>query len=480
MSCFPGETRHNSASIEFIRGDSVARRKTGADDAQIALPLGARFVDALTASPADEVRALAETPEAKRIFDAVRYVMEEESLPNFMHSALCAMSLPVKSPKDPTAPVIRRDGNISLIIQPMERQEPNGPNGEFVSVNRGVPYGRHARLIMIYIMTEAVRTRTREIYLGSSFSNWLRRMGITNTSSGGKRGTRTSVQDQIDRILNCQWTIRWDDDVVAAGKIKRTDSRKLAAPQQSMRAFAVNDMRIVNQYAGLRTGEGTFVSHFVLSEEFYNELLKHSVPFNERAIVALKDSATKLDLYTWLAYRLPRIPQGTEVRLSWHDLAKHLGNQSSTMTKFRQSVRAAWEEVSGVYQQARHSVDLSDLIIKLRHAEKPIKGMLLVQANEKKARNEAISLVEEAGMLRLYSSDKPAPDIKSLKFPKSGSLEFAEPELYRIGRDFGSNNSVSIMADAFRRALGEQIDTLEGEELKDRWKKYVQRWKAPA
>ncbi|WP_165921597.1 replication protein RepA [Novosphingobium sp. PhB57] len=457
----------------------MARRKTGDADAQIALPLGARFVDALTASPAEEVRALAETAEAKRIFDAVRYVMEEESLPNFMHSALCAMSLPVKAPKDPTAPVIRRDGNISLIIQPMERQEPNGPGGEFVSVNRGVPYGRHARLIMIYIMTEAVRTRTREIYLGSSFSSWLRRMGITNTSSGGKRGTRTSVQDQIDRILNCQWTIRWDDDV-ADGRGKRNDGRKAAVQKDQMRAFAVNDMRIVNQYAGLRTGEGSFVSHFVLSEEFYNELLKHSVPFNERAIVALKDSATKLDLYTWLAYRLPRIPQGTEVRLSWQDLAKHLGNQSSTMTKFRQSVRAAWEEVSGVYQQARHSVDLSDLIIKLRHAEKPIKGMLLVQAEQEKAKKTVPSLIEEAGMLRLYSSGKTGESSKPIRFPATGSLEFSEPELYRIGRDYGSNNSVSIMADAFRRALGGQIDTLEGDVLKDRWKKYVERWKAPS
>jgi hypothetical protein len=228
-----------------------------------------------------------------------------------------------------------------------------------------------------------------------------------------------------------------------------------------MRAFAVNDMRIVNQYAGLRTGEGSFVSHFVLSEEFYNELLKHSVPFNERAIVALKDSATKLDLYTWLAYRLPRIPQGTEVRLSWQDLAKHLGNQSSTMTKFRQSVRAAWEEVSGVYQQARHSVDLSDLIIKLRHAEKPIKGMLLVQAEQEKAKKTVPSLIEEAGMLRLYSSGKTGESSKPIRFPATGSLEFSEPELYRIGRDYGSNNSVSIMADAFRRALGGQIDTLE-------------------
>ncbi|WP_404478942.1 replication protein RepA [Novosphingobium sp. BL-52-GroH] len=456
----------------------MARRKTGESDAQIMLPLGAQFVEALKYSPAAEVRALAETEDAQRIFDAVHFVMEEESLPNFMHSALCAMSLPVKAPKDQSAPVIRRDGNISLIIQPMERQEPIGPDGEFVAVNKGVPYGRHARLIMIYIMTEAVRTRTREIYLGSSFSSWLRRMGITNTSSGGKRGTRTSVQDQIDRILNCQWTIRWDDSVPASSKGKKWQT----APAQQARAFAVNDMRIVNQYAGLRTGEGTFVSHFVLSEEFYGELLKHSVPFNERAIVALKDSATKLDLYTWLAYRLPRIPQGTEVRLSWADLAKHLGNQSNTMTKFRQSVRAAWEEVSGVYQQARHSVDVSDLIIRLRHAEKPTKGMLLLQGEGRGPRRQVSSTAEETGLLRVYSADKPMlpKPAAAIRFPTSGALEFAEPELYRIGRDFGSNNSVTIMADAFRKLLGSELETLEGDALKDRWKRYVEKWPKPA
>lgn len=457
----------------------MARRNIGENDAQIALPLGAQFVDALKASPASQVRAMAETPEAQRIFEAVQFVMEEESLPNFMHSALCAMSLPVKAPKDPTAPVIRQDGNIALIIQPMERQEPNGPNGEFVAVNRGVPYGRHARLIMIYIMTEAIRTRTREIYLGNSFSSWLRRMGITNTSSGGKRGTRTSVQDQIDRILNCQWTIRWDDTAAPAGKVTKNKAGRGVGPVQPPRAFAVNDMKIVSQYAGLRTGEGTFVSHFVLSQEFYNELLKHSVPFNERAIVALKDSATKLDLYTWLAYRLPRIPQGTEVRLSWSDLAKHLGNQASTMTKFRQSVRAAWEEVSGVYQQARHSVDMSDLIIRLRHAEKPIKGMLLIQNEDRKPRKALPQATEEGGLLRIYSSDKPMVATERLTFPRNGALEFAEPELYRIGRDFGSNNSVTVMADAFRKLLGDEIETLEGDNLKLRWKHYVQKWTAP-
>src|SRR3546814_12307019 len=94
----------------------------------------------------------------------------------FMHSALCAMSLPVKRPKDEFASVIRRDGNYTLIIRPLERMRM--VDGELVPVNLGVPFGAHARLVMLYIMTQSVKTKSREIFLGDSFSAWLRRMGM--------------------------------------------------------------------------------------------------------------------------------------------------------------------------------------------------------------------------------------------------------------------------------------------------------------
>ena len=44
-----------------------------------------------------------------------------------------------------------------------------------------------------------------------------------------------------------------------------------------------------------------------MTEGFFEHLRQHAVPLNENAIRQLRDSATALDLYTWLAYRLPRI-----------------------------------------------------------------------------------------------------------------------------------------------------------------------------
>jgi len=51
------------------------------------------------------------------------------------------------------------------------------------------------------------------------------------------------------------------------------------------------------------------------------------VPLDETAIRQLRDSATALDLYTWLAYRLPRIGKGRPALLSWNQLAVHFGPQ---------------------------------------------------------------------------------------------------------------------------------------------------------
>src|SRR3546814_16444949 len=92
---------------------------------------------------------------------------------------------------------------------------------------------------------------------------------------------------------------------------------------------------LANQYGGVSTSGREFVSRFVLSEDFFGNLMEHSVPMNERAFVALKRSPTQMDLYTWLAYRLPRIPENEEVLIRWEALQQHLGNESA---KDRKSV----------------------------------------------------------------------------------------------------------------------------------------------
>src|SRR3546814_1434423 len=101
------------------------------------MPLGAQYVEELRNHPVDEVRALATDKDSLAVFESTNRVMADKPSFGFMHSALCAMSLPVKRPKDEFASVIRRDGNYTLIIRPLERIRM--VDGELVPVNLGRP-----------------------------------------------------------------------------------------------------------------------------------------------------------------------------------------------------------------------------------------------------------------------------------------------------------------------------------------------------
>jgi hypothetical protein len=65
----------------------------------------------------------------------------------------------------------------------------------------GVPYGSIARMILLYLQTQAVRTRSREVELGTSMNAWLTAMGIP---VGGK--TYQIVREQSRRISRCRLT----------------------------------------------------------------------------------------------------------------------------------------------------------------------------------------------------------------------------------------------------------------------------------
>lgn len=274
------------------------------------------------------------------LFDRVQAVALEEPVPNFLHSALCAMSLPVRRPTDETMPIIRKDGQYTLAITPRPVLRLVG--GQQSMAVLGVPYGSLPRLVLIHIMTEAVRTRSRHIVLGSSFTDWMRRMGF-RTVSYGPRGSATLIRQQLDRLLACEWMIRWDNQT-----------------PQGAQEFAVKEVKLSNDYAGTTGSRGSFSREILLTEGFFEHLREHAVPLDENAIRQLRDSATALDLYTWLAYRLPRISRDRPALLSWAQVAVHFGNDGNNIRKFRQTIRDAWDrQVSAVYPDAKIELDTS-------------------------------------------------------------------------------------------------------------------------
>jgi hypothetical protein len=123
---------------------------------------GARLrAQAAGASPRERTKLVRRVEKAHEIMAALP-ASDELS---FLHSGLCQTCLPHSRPADSSAPWERRSGRFSLTVLPggLDR----GRGFEYV----GIPYGPKARLILISLQTEGMKSRT--VSLGASFyPNW--------------------------------------------------------------------------------------------------------------------------------------------------------------------------------------------------------------------------------------------------------------------------------------------------------------------
>ena len=163
------------------------------------------------------------------------------------------------------------------------------PSGEVVSA--GLPYGAKSRLILIFLMTEAVRRQSPTIELGMTFTHFCKSLGF-GTVFSNFRVMSLGNEDQMNLF----------PDVIS------------------------------------------------FSPTFYNSLNKHAVPLQHHALVALKHSARGLDLLTWLSHRLPRVGRATPIR--WTSLRFQFGRTTQNMSGFRRDFKKALRQVLLVYPDA--------------------------------------------------------------------------------------------------------------------------------
>ena len=160
-------------------------------------PLGHQYALALVSGGEKAAQEIATELGQQSSFDAFLRVQQEEPVPAFLHSALCAMSLPTKRPKDETAPIVREDGKYALAINP--RPILRSVDGQAVMKSLGVPYGSYPRVALLFLLSQAVMKQSRDVYLGRNFTEWMRTLGY-KTVSYGPRGTANLMREQVDRL----------------------------------------------------------------------------------------------------------------------------------------------------------------------------------------------------------------------------------------------------------------------------------------
>lgn len=244
------------------------------------------------------------------------------------HAGFAMAALPHRKVKETVWK--RQGGNIKLLIESGLDQDENPV---------GIPYGSIARMILLYLQTQAVRTQRREIELGSSMNRWLEAMNI---KAGGR--TYKSVKEQAHKISRCRLTFFHTNEgsqVVSNGAFVRDAIFPLAEDNTAQGALWREVVR--------------------LDEAFYESLIHHPLPLREVAIRNLSHSSKAIDVYIWLAYRLHSLQK--DQKITWAALKAQFGADYSQIRFFKRDFVAPLKLALSVYPEANVTVEDEGVIL---------------------------------------------------------------------------------------------------------------------
>lgn len=271
-----------------------------------------------------EARKAASDGTADRLCVEAAYevMSDEESRVGVVHAGFAMTALPHKRI---VQPVWERDGGqVKLLVESGLdiRKQPIG-----------VPYGSIARMILLYLQTKAVRTRSREVELGTSMNAWLTAMGIP---VGGK--TYQIVREQSRRISRCRLTF-----------FRRSDTAEIVTNG----AFVRDAILPLNPDGPEQLP--LWQERVRLDEGFYQSLIDHPLPLREAAIRQISNRSMAIDLYIWLAYRLHVLRAPVEV--GWPALRRQFGESYAQLRFFRRDALPPLRLALAVYPEARVIID---------------------------------------------------------------------------------------------------------------------------
>ena len=195
---------------------------------------------------------------------AFRVMSDEEQRIGIMHAGFAMTALPHRA----TVQTIweRHSGDVKVLLE-------SGRTSATEVI--GLPYGSVARMILLYLQTEAVRTRSREVELGRSMNTWLNSMGMGN---GGHN--YNLVREQSRRLSFCRLTFL------------RVSAKQTFVTNGSF----VHDAILPSDEAD--DSQLQFWKPCVrLDEGFYRSLIEHPLPVREAAIRSLGHRSMAIDIY---------------------------------------------------------------------------------------------------------------------------------------------------------------------------------------
>jgi len=243
----------------------------------------------------------------------------------FLARQLVQATLPHKNPGNIPA-WSRKNGDLTLTIRPGwdEKKE------KII----GYPYGAIPRLLLFWITTEAIRTKSPRLELGDSLSQFMEELGL-DPKGTGKRSDFKRLKEQMIRLSRST----------------------ISFTQSSDRSYSWLDMQVAPQgmvwWSEKQPNQRTLWKNWIqLGEDFFKAITSSPVPVDMRILKALKRSPLALDLYAWATYTAYQTQQNGQSRsISWGMLHEQFGSEYSDTKDFSKKALRALTKVQLVYPE---------------------------------------------------------------------------------------------------------------------------------
>ena len=303
----------------------------------------------------DEPRAKAKKPPSKRqqrqAVEAVKIYTTPYTPADIVYQArefiLC--TLPHRDPGNVLS-WSRKNGNLTLGIVA-------GVNVD-TGKSYGLPYGIIPRLLLVWIVTEIIRTKSRRLELGNRLADFLLKLGL-DPSRGGKRSDARRVREQMERLFHA--SIHFLEFMNKSGLSGFAWDEGMKIAPKGVLWWSEKDL----------TQDALWGSWIEVSEDFYKAVMKSPNPLDIRVLRHVKDSSLGIDLYTILNREAFRAMQEDKTRfLAWEWLRKQTGNEykgDNALANFRHDALVQIEALHAAH---------SGLIIKIVKGRKGQKSGL--------------------------------------------------------------------------------------------------------
>lgn len=296
---------------------------------------------------------------------------ENNTAVSYMARALVQACMPHKKPEEFFFE--RKNGNYSLVITS--------------SPDIGLPYGSIPRLIMIWITSEVVKKKSRELVLGYSLNSFMSELGIPRTGAYIAR-----FKDQAKRLFSCAISCTYDDG--GTWQIENVRAVKRAsltwAPQKS------DDPK-------------SHESILLLDEDFFEEILNKPVPVDLNVIKKIKNSSLALDIYCWLTYRMSYLRKITTI--PWESLHNQFGSNYAQNKSGRYSFKKKFTEqilkILAFYPDANVQKKQKGLVLYPSNTHvKKVPAKISIQSLRTKKKTEASNNATDPNLLKKYEKHK--------------------------------------------------------------------------